>query len=85
MRDPSYVAPNAPDFWPVLTLDGRTIDRMVVPFLERLGVAGVMMSMHYARAMDRGALPRLPVFIDSGGFALLVRQGGSSAAGRPGI
>ena len=41
MRDSSDGAPNAPDFWPVLTLDGRTIDRMVVPFLERLGVAGV--------------------------------------------
>ena len=63
------------DFWAVLTLDGRTIDRMLLPFLTRLGVAGVMMSMHYASLMDRRALPNLPVFVDSGGFALLARQG----------
>ncbi|NCA72197.1 MAG: tRNA-guanine transglycosylase [Sphingobacteriia bacterium] len=76
MRDSTFDgAKNAPDFWPVLTLDGRTVDRMLVPFLERLGVAGVMMSMHYARTMDRRSLPRLPVFVDSGGFALLARDG----------
>ena len=47
LRKPSWeigmneLRAHSPDFWPVLTLDGRTIDRMVVPFLERIGVAGV--------------------------------------------
>ena len=64
-----------PAYWAVATLDGRSIDRMLLPHLPRLGVAGIMLSLHYAREVRRRELPDLPVFVDSGGFALLARGG----------
>lgn len=69
------------EYWCVLTLDGRSIDRMVLPFLARLGVRGVMLSMHYARGVRREALAGLALFLDSGGFGLIARGGQIERAG----
>lgn len=52
---------------PVTTFGDRyPLDALIQPYLPRLAPA-VMVSFHYAQAMKKK--PRLPVLIDSGGFA----------------
>jgi tRNA-guanine family transglycosylase len=58
-----------PAYIPVTTFGDRyPLDRLIQPYLPRLAKA-VMVSHHYARQMRQR--PRLPVLIDSGGFAAL--------------
>ena len=56
-----------PAYVPVTTFGGKyPLDDLVRPYLPRLADA-MMVSFHYARQMKEE--PRLPVFVDSGGFA----------------
>jgi helicase len=58
-----------PAYIPVTTFGDRyPLDRLIQPYLPRLAKA-VMVSHHYAKQMRQR--PRLPVLIDSGGFAAL--------------
>jgi queuine tRNA-ribosyltransferase-like protein len=58
-----------PAYIPVTTFGSRyPLDDLVRPYLPRLAPA-VMVSLHYARSME--VRPRLPLLIDSGGFASL--------------
>ena len=58
-----------PAYVPVTTFGGKyPLDDLVRPYLPRLAPA-VMVSMFYAQQMT--SRPRLPVLIDSGGFASL--------------
>lgn len=58
-----------PAYVPVTTFgDKYPLDKLIQPYLPRLASA-VMVSHHYAKQMDKR--PRLPVMIDSGGFAAL--------------
>lgn len=58
-----------PTYVPVTTFgDKYPLDALIQPYLPRLAQA-VMVSHHYARQMTER--PRLPVMIDSGGFAAL--------------
>src|SRR5213592_3397571 len=58
-----------PAYIPVTTFgDTYPLDRLLTPYLPRLAQA-VMVSFHYARQMEEP--PRLPLFVDSGGFASL--------------
>lgn len=61
-----------PAFLPVTTYGGRfPLDDVVRPYLDRLAPA-IMVSYHYARKMT--IRPRVPLFIDSGGFASLFKD-----------
>jgi queuine/archaeosine tRNA-ribosyltransferase len=58
-----------PAYIPVTTFgDAYPLDALIQPYLPRLAPA-VMVSFHYAQAMKKK--PRIPVLIDSGGFAAL--------------
>jgi helicase len=58
-----------PAYVPVTTFGGKyPLDDLVRPYLPRLADA-MMVSFHYARQMKEE--PRLPLFVDSGGFASL--------------
>lgn len=58
-----------PAYIPVTTFgDKYPLDALIQPYLPRLAPA-VMVSYHYAQAMKKK--PRIPVLIDSGGFAAL--------------
>jgi helicase len=58
-----------PAYIPVTTFGDRyPLDKLIQPYLPRLAKA-VMVSHHYAKEMKHR--PRLPVLIDSGGFAAL--------------
>jgi tRNA-guanine family transglycosylase len=58
-----------PAYIPVTTLGKKyPLDGLIQPYLPRLSQA-VMVSYHYARQMKQR--PRLPLLIDSGGFAAL--------------
>ncbi len=58
-----------PAYIPVTTFGDRyPLDKLIQPYLPRLAKA-VMVSLHYAKQMKQR--PRLPMFIDSGGFAAL--------------
>jgi len=58
-----------PAYIPVTTFgDKYPLDGLIQPYLPRLSQA-VMVSHHYARQMKKR--PRLPLLIDSGGFAAL--------------
>lgn len=62
-----------PTFFPVTTFgDQYPLDRLIGPYLPRL-CQGVLVSHHYAAALDDQTAehPGVPLFIDSGGFALL--------------
>lgn len=62
-----------PTFFPVTTFgDTYPLDRLIRPYLPRL-TQGVLVSHHYAKPLrERPAdRPAQPMFIDSGGFALL--------------
>ena len=58
-----------PAYIPVTTFGSRyPLDRLIQPYLPRLSQA-VMVSYYYAQQMKKR--PRLPLLIDSGGFAAL--------------
>lgn len=62
-----------PSFFPVTTFgDKYPLDRLIRPYLQRL-CQGVLVSHHYATHLDENPNehPGVPLFIDSGGFALL--------------
>ncbi len=60
-----------PAYLPVTTFGKRyPLDDLVRPYLPRLAPA-VMVSLHYAKQMT--SPPRLPLFVDSGGFAALFK------------
>jgi len=65
---PSGIIP-FPAYIPVTTFGDRyPLDKLIQPYLPRLAKA-VMVSHHYAKEMKQR--PRLPLLIDSGGFAAL--------------
>lgn len=62
-----------PTFFPVTTFGNQyPLDRLIRPYLPRL-CQGVLVSHHYAAHLDENPAehPSVPLFIDSGGFALL--------------
>jgi tRNA-guanine family transglycosylase len=62
-----------PTFFPVTTFGNKyPLDRLIRPYLPRLCQA-VLVSHHYASHLDENPNehPGVPLFIDSGGFALL--------------
>ena len=62
-----------PTFLPVTTFGGKyPLDRLIRPYLPRL-CQGILASHHYAAHLDDHPEehPGVPLFIDSGGFALL--------------
>ena len=62
-----------PTFLPVTTFgDKYPLDRLIRPYLPRLS-QGILVSHHYAAHLDEHPEehPGIPIFIDSGGFALL--------------
>lgn len=62
-----------PTFFPVTTFgDKYPLDRLIRPYLSRLA-QGVLVSHHYAEHLEQQpeVHPGVPLFIDSGGFALL--------------
>jgi tRNA-guanine family transglycosylase len=62
-----------PAFFPVTTFGNKyPLDRLIRPYLPRL-CQGVLVSYHYASNLDENPIehPGVPLFIDSGGFALL--------------
>ena len=60
---------NLPAFLPVTTFgDKYPLDQLVRPYLHRVSQC-LMASYHYARQMK--TRPKMPMFIDSGGFASL--------------
>lgn len=62
-----------PGFFPVTTFgDKYPLDRLIRPYLPRL-CQGMLVSHHYAAHLDDQPAdhPGVPLFIDSGGFALL--------------
>lgn len=61
-----------PAYVPVTTFgDAYPLDRLLAPYLPRLAPA-IMVSFHYARQLVDP--PRLPLFVDSGGFASLFAE-----------
>lgn len=61
-----------PAYIPVTTFgDKYPLDKLVQPYLPRLAQA-VMVSYHYARQMVER--PRVPIMVDSGGFASLFER-----------
>lgn len=62
-----------PTFFPVTTFGQKyPLDRLIRPYLPRL-CQGILVSHHYAAYLDEQSedRPDIPLFIDSGGFALL--------------
>lgn len=61
-----------PAYVPVTTFgDTYPLDALIQPYLPRLAPA-LMVSFHYAQQMT--TIPRLPLFVDSGGFASLFEK-----------
>lgn len=62
---------NFPTFMPVTTFGGKyPLDDLVRPYLRRFTDC-IMVSYHYAKQMKPSERPKLPMFVDSGGFASL--------------
>ena len=60
-----------PAYIPVTTFgDKYPLDKLIRPYLPRLSPA-VMVSYYYAKQMSPELLPRVPIFLDSGGFVSL--------------
>ena len=60
-----------PAYIPVTTFGAKyPLDNMIRPYLPRLASA-VMVSHYYAKQMKKGERPRIPMLVDSGGFASL--------------
>lgn len=75
LRLPAYV--------PVTTFGEKyPLDDLVRPYLPRLAGAA-MVSLHYARQMSER--PRLPLLVDSGGFASLFQNAEVIRVGRLGV
>ena len=77
-----------PTFFPVTTFGNKyPLDRLIRPYLPRLAKA-ILVSHHYAAHLDQAheQHPGVPLFIDSGGFALLLEGAKlESRAGMSGI
>ena len=76
-----------PAYIPVTTFGNRyPLDQLVRPYLARLAPA-VMVSLHYARPLvdNPEQRPRLPVLIDSGGFASLFEDARITEEGGLGV
>src|SRR5262245_3590528 len=72
-----------PTYIPVTPFgDTYPLDRLLTPYLPRLAQA-IMVSFHYARQMEE--VPRLPLFVDSGGFASLFSDARLVGAGELGL
>lgn len=72
-----------PAYLPVTTFGDRyPLDDLIRPYLPRLASA-IMVSFHYARQMSDP--PRLPLFVDSGGFASLFEKASICASGELGV
>jgi len=70
-----------PAYVPVTTFGGKyPLDALIQPYLPRLSQA-VMVSYYYAQQMKHR--PRLPLMVDSGGFAMLFE--GSELVDRDGL
>jgi helicase len=70
-----------PAYVPVTTFGGKyPLDALIQPYLPRLSQA-VMVSYYYAKQMKKR--PRLPLMVDSGGFAMLFE--GSQLVDRDGL
>jgi tRNA-guanine family transglycosylase len=70
-----------PAYVPVTTFGGKyPLDALIQPYLPRLSQA-VMVSYYYAQQMKQR--PRLPLMVDSGGFAMLFE--GSELLDRDGL
>lgn len=66
-----------PAYIPVTTFGNKyPLDNLIRPYLPRLSQA-MMVSFHYARQINESA--RLPLFVDSGGFASLFENSNVSA------
>jgi helicase len=60
-----------PAYLPVTTFGEKyPLDKLIRPYLPRLA-PGAMVSYHYAKQMTPEQRPRIPMFVDSGGFASL--------------
>ena len=60
-----------PTFMPVTTFGGKyPLDDLIRPYLWRFADC-IMVSYHYAKKMKPAERPKLPLFVDSGGFASL--------------
>ncbi len=60
-----------PTFMPVTTFGGKyPLDDLIRPYLRRFTDC-IMVSYHYAKQMKPAERPKLPLFVDSGGFASL--------------
>jgi hypothetical protein len=72
-----------PAYIPVTTFgDKYPLDKLVGPYLPRLAPA-IMVSYHYAQQMLTP--PRLPIFVDSGGFASLFKGARIERQGEVGV
>jgi helicase len=72
-----------PAYFPVTTFGAKyPLDGLIRPYLPRLA-PGVMVSHYYARLME--APPRLPLLVDSGGFASLFEGARVVPEGRLGV
>jgi tRNA-guanine family transglycosylase len=72
-----------PTFFPVTTFGEKyPLDRLIRPYLPRL-CQGILVSHHYAAFLDTDPTqhPGIPLFIDSGGFALLFEGATVTKAG----
>ncbi len=72
-----------PAYFPVTTFgDKYPLDRLIQPYLSRLA-PGVLVSAHYARQMTQPL--RVPMLVDSGGFASLMEGSRILADGKLGV
>lgn len=74
-----------PTYIPVTTFGEKyPLDNLIRPYLPRL-VSAVMVSHYYARQMAEASRPRLPLLVDSGGFASLFKNAKVARMGRQGV
>src|SRR5262245_66295583 len=72
-----------PAYFPVTTFGEKyPLDRLIQPYLSRLA-PGVLVSAHYARQM--GQPLRVPMLVDSGGFASLLEGSRVLGEGKLGV
>ena len=62
-----------PAYLPVTTFGKKyPLDQLIRPYLSRLA-QGVMVSYYYAKQMPLELIPKVPIFVDSGGFVSLFK------------
>lgn len=72
-----------PAYIPVTTFgEEYPLDKLIQPYLSRLA-PGVMVSYRYARHMNEP--PKIPLFLDSGGFASLFKNARIVKSGKLGV